>query len=79
MDLPSRSIRLEAYGLNIVLLYLHSAEELHPAAKSCRKGNLQVLETENIITSSCSFLQYLLRPRRKRASYFSFGYGAADY
>lgn len=40
MDLPSRSICLQACGLIIVFLYLHSVEELHPFEKLCRKGNL---------------------------------------
>lgn len=72
MDLPSPSICLEACSLNIVLLYFHSAEEPHPVEKSCRKGSLQALETENSVTSFCTSLQQLFRPQKNKGLLFQF-------
>lgn len=50
MDLPSLSIFLEACSLNIVTLYFHIAEELHPVKKSPRKDNWHASITENSLT-----------------------------
>lgn len=57
MGLPSQYVCLEACDLNNVVLYLHSAEELLPVAKSCPKDNWQALETEHSATSFCASLQ----------------------
>lgn len=51
LNLSFPSICLKTCGLKIVLLYLHSAQELDPAKNLCRKDNWQTLETEPSVAS----------------------------
>lgn len=57
IDFSFPSISLEPCCINIVLLYLHSEEGLHPVEKSYRKGDLQALETAYSVTSFCTSLK----------------------
>lgn len=55
--LRSPSIYLDSCGPNIVSLYMHSTKEPYLVEKSCRKSNLQDLETERSVISFCTYLQ----------------------